>query len=185
MKILTSNSQVLDPAENHATEPPPSLDTPLVTPPAVSEDPLQSTPGTTSMALGHGTIGCGTLSTSSVSCTVSQPLKVPVHNGGQISTQENFKTQPTSHSLVEGLTVVAGPTLPVGTSSDTVLPTLVQAAVSSASTVLSSNPAISIQTPSTALLQPSIVMDEQNLQWILNGATANKDQSVSIIEQSL
>ncbi|KAM5182522.1 metal regulatory transcription factor 1 isoform 2-T2 [Mantella aurantiaca] len=172
MKILNSNSQALDPAENHATEPPPSLDTPLVTSPAVSEDPLQSTPGTTSMSLPHGT-----QSTNSASCTVSQPLKMPVHNGGQISSQENFKTQPTSHSLVEGLTVVAGPTLPVGTSSDTVLPTLVQAAVSNASTVLSSNPAITIQTPSTTLLQPSIVMDEQNLQWILNGAAANKDQS--------
>lgn len=178
LKTWTSDSQALDAGENSATEPPPSLVAPIVNPPAVSEDPLPTTPSTTSMSLPHGTIGCGTPSTRSVSCTVSQPLKVPIRNGGQISTQDNFITQQTSQSLAESLTVVAGPTLPVGTSSDTVLPTLVQAAVSNTSNVLSSNPAITItQTPSTGLLQPSLVMNEQNLQWILNGTTTNPDQS--------
>lgn len=185
LKTWTSDSQALDPGESSATEAPPSLVAPLVNPPAASEDTLSTTPGTSSMSLAHGTIGCGTPSTSSVSCTVTQPLKVPIQNGGQISTQDNFITQQTSQSLVEGLTVVAGPTLPVGTSSDTVLPTLVQAAVSNASNVLSSNPAITItQTPSTGLLQPSLVMNEQNLQWLLNGTTTNSDQSVSIKELS-
>ncbi|XP_072275619.1 metal regulatory transcription factor 1 [Pyxicephalus adspersus] len=179
LKTWTSDSQALDVAENGATELPPPLSVPMVNPPAASEDPLQSTPGTTSISMPHGNIGCGTQPASSVSCTISQPLKVPIPNGGQISaTQDNFITQPTSQSLVEGLTVVAGPNLPVGTFPDTVLPTLVQAAVSNANTVLNSNPAITItQTPSTALLQPSIVMDEQNLQWILNGTAPNQDQS--------
>ncbi|XP_018415117.1 PREDICTED: metal regulatory transcription factor 1 [Nanorana parkeri] len=179
LKTWASDPPALDPAETSATEPPPPLATPLVNPPAVSEDTLQTTPGITSLSLPHRTIGCGTRSTSSVSCTVSQPLKVPIHNGGQISaTQDNFLTQQTSQTLVENLTVVAGPTLPPGTSLETVLPTLVQAAVSSANTVLSSNPAISItQTPRTALLQSGLVVDEQNLQWILNRTAANQDHS--------
>lgn len=187
LKTWTSDSPALEPAETSATEPPPPLATPLVNPPAVLEDPLQNTPGTTSMSLPHRTNGCGTRSTSSASCTVSQPPKVPIHNGGQISaTQDNFITQQTSQPLVENLTIVAGPTLPAGTSLDAVLPTLVQAAVSSANTVLSSNPAINItQTPNTALLQPGLVVDEQNLQWILNGTAPNADQSVSIIEHSI
>ncbi|XP_068125125.1 metal regulatory transcription factor 1 isoform X2 [Hyperolius riggenbachi] len=179
LKSWSPEPQTLDPAETRAAEPSPPLGTPLINPPVVSEALLSTTPGTTSMPLPQVSITCGSPSTSSASCTSAQPLEVPLHNGGQISaTQDNFITQQTSQSLVESLTVVARPTLPVGTASDTVLPTLVQAAVSSASTVLSNNPTIAItQTPNTTMLQPSIVMDEQNLQWLLNGTAQNHAQS--------
>lgn len=172
MKTWTADPPTLDSTDSHAGERPPPIGISLV----ASKPAAQSTTGTPSMSLPQVT-----QSTSSVSCTVAQPLEVSSYNGSQISaTQDNFITPQTSQSLVEGLTVDAGPSQPVATVSDTVLPTLVQAAVSSASTVLSSNPAITITpTPNTTLLQPGLVMDEQNLQWILN-ETQKHDQSVSI-----
>ena len=51
---------------------------------------------------------------------------------------------------------------------------MVQTLPLDANSVLTSNPTITITpTPSTALLQPSLVMGEQNLQWILNGDTSS------------
>lgn len=173
LKSWTSETQAIDPAESSTTDPP-SLIIPAINPSAVSEAASSST----SMPLPSGSMGCGTAPT--VSTTVQQqPLEVPINNGGPFTvSQDTFITPQTSQPLVEGLTVVAGPPLPVGTTSDTVLPTLVQAAVSSASTVLGGNPAITLtQTPNTAILQPSLVMDEQNIQWILNGTSQNHEQS--------
>ncbi|KAM9321254.1 metal regulatory transcription factor 1 [Gastrophryne carolinensis] len=171
LKTLTG-PPTLESADNNAGEPPPPVGIPLVTTPTVS----LSTTATASIPLPHVAISCGTQ--SSVPLAVTQPMEVPSYNGGPIpATQDNFITQQAPQSLGKGLTMDAGPLLPIETVPDTVLPTLVQAAVSSASTVLNSNPAITItQTPNATLLQPSIVMGEQNLQWILNG-TQNNDQS--------
>ncbi|XP_056413075.1 metal regulatory transcription factor 1 isoform X2 [Hyla sarda] len=178
LKSWTSEIQTIHSAET-STSDPPSLVIPTVNPSAVSEASLQTAPSTASMPLPSGSIGCGTQTAPVVSITAPQPLEVPIHNGGPfIVTQDNFITPQTSQPLVEGLTVVAGPTLPVGAPTDTVLPALVQAAVSSASTVLDNNPAITLtQTPNATILQPSIVMDEQNLQWILNQTSQNHKHS--------
>ncbi|XP_071992841.1 metal regulatory transcription factor 1 isoform X1 [Engystomops pustulosus] len=175
LKGWTSETQSVGPAKTSTTDPS-SLVTPTINPSAISEASLQTAPSTT---LPSGTMGCGTLTAPAVPTTAPQPLEVPTHTGGPFTvTTDNFITPQTSQPLIEGLTVVAGPTLPVGATSDSVLPTLVQAAVSSASTVLGSNPAITLtQTPNTAILQPRIVMDEQNLQWILNGTSQNHEQS--------
>ncbi|KAG9492902.1 hypothetical protein GDO78_001061 [Eleutherodactylus coqui] len=178
LKSWTTETPAIDPAETSTTDPP-SLAIPSSNPNPVSDTSLLSAPSTTSLPLPSGTLGCGTQSASAVSTTAPQPLEVPVHNGSRFTvTQDNFITPWTSQPLVEGLTVVAGPSLPVGATSDSVLPTLVQAAVSNASTVLGSNPAITLtQTPNAAILQPSLVMDEQNLQWIINGTSQNPEQS--------
>lgn len=51
---------------------------------------------------------------------------------------------------------------------------MVQTLPLGANSVLTNNPTITITpTPSTAILQSSLVMGEQNLQWILNGATSS------------
>ncbi|XP_069828781.1 metal regulatory transcription factor 1 isoform X2 [Dendropsophus ebraccatus] len=179
LKSWTSETQTIDPIETSTIDPP-SLSIPAMNSSAVPETSLQTAPSTASMPLPSGTIGCGTQSAPSVSSTAPpQPLEVPVHNGSHFTvTQDNFITSRTSQPLAEGLTVVAGPTVPVGAASDTVLPALVQAAVSSASTVLGSNPAITLtQTSNTTILQPSLVMGEQNLQWLLNGTSQNQEQS--------
>ncbi|XP_073428166.1 metal regulatory transcription factor 1 isoform X1 [Dendrobates tinctorius] len=178
LKSWSTETQEIDCTETSTTDPP-SVVIPVINASTVSEASLQSAPSTASIPLPSGTIGCGTPSAPAVSTTAPQPLEVPVPNGSHFTvTQENFITPQTSQPLVEGLSVVAGPSLPIGATSDTVLPTLVQAAVSSASTVLGSNPAITLtQTPNAAILQPSLVMDEQNIQWILNGASQNNERS--------
>ncbi|XP_075709358.1 metal regulatory transcription factor 1 isoform X2 [Rhinoderma darwinii] len=178
LKSWTRETQAIDPAETSTTDAP-SLVIPSFNPSTVSEASLQAPPSTKSMPLPSGTMGYGTHSAPAVSSTAPQPLEVPIHNGGHFTvTQDHFITQQTSQPLVERLTVVAGPTLPVGATSDNVLPTLVQAAVSGASTRLGSNPSITLtQTPNTTILQPSIMMDEHNLQWILNGTSQNHEQS--------
>ncbi|XP_063810395.1 metal regulatory transcription factor 1 isoform X2 [Pseudophryne corroboree] len=146
LKTWTTDTQALNPAETSTAEPQP-LAVPLVNPPAASEAPLATTLGTTSVPLPSGTIGCGTQSATPASSTSAQSLEVPIHNGSQLPvTQDNFITPQTSQPLVEGLTVVTGPALPVGAASDTVLQTLVR-------------------------------VDEQNLQWILNGASQNLEQA--------
>ncbi|XP_040280378.1 metal regulatory transcription factor 1 isoform X2 [Bufo bufo] len=178
LKSWTKETQAVDPAES-STSDPPSLVIPAGNPNAVSVASLQTAPSTTTVPLPSGTMGCGTQSAPAVSTTAPTSLEVPIPSGSHFTvTQDTFITPQTSQPLVEGLTVVAGPTLPVGAPSDTVLPTLVQAAVSTASTVLGSNPSITLtQTPNSAILQPSLVMDEQNIQWILNGTSQNHEHS--------
>ncbi|KAB0403573.1 hypothetical protein E2I00_003923 [Balaenoptera physalus] len=99
--------------------------------------------------------------------------------------------------IVPGLSVVAGalasaaavasamaaPPQPQGTTEP--LPAMVQTPPLDANSVLTSNPTITITpTPSTALLQPSLVMGEQNLQWILNGATSSPHTQEQIQQAS-
>lgn len=67
---------------------------------------------------------------------------------------------------------VAAPPQPQSTTEP--LPAVVQTLPLGANSVLTNNPTITITpTPSTAILQSSLVMGEQNLQWILNGATSS------------
>ncbi|XP_069613211.1 metal regulatory transcription factor 1 isoform X2 [Ranitomeya imitator] len=178
LKSWSTETQAIDCTETSTTDPP-SVVMPVINSSTMSEASLQSAPSTASIPLPSGSVGCGTQSAPAVSSTAPQPLEVPIPNGSHFTaTQENYITPQASQPLVEGLTVVAGPSLPIGATSDTVLPTLVQAAVSSASTVLGSNPAITLtQTPNAAILQPSLVMDEQNIQWILNGTSQNNERS--------
>lgn len=92
--------------------------------------------------------------------------------------------------IVPGLSVVAGasasataaPAPPQSTTEP--LPAMVQTLPLGANSVLTSNPTITITpTPSTAILQSNLVMGEQNLQWILNGAT-NSPQNQEQIQQA-
>ncbi|XP_053563140.1 metal regulatory transcription factor 1 isoform X2 [Bombina bombina] len=179
LRTWLPDAQSMVSAENNSSEPTP-LVVPMVTPTINSETSLQSTAGSTSTAvpLTPGNMTCGTQPTPPISTAVGQPLELPVLNGAHFTaSQDNFLATQTSQSLVDGLTVV-GPAVPVLTGSKSTLPTLVQTAASSTNTVLTNNPAITItQTPNTALLQPSLVMADQNLQWILNGAAQSQEQS--------
>ncbi|KAM8977381.1 metal regulatory transcription factor 1 [Pelodytes ibericus] len=179
LKTWTSEAQAQ--ADGTSTEPP-STAVPLVNPSVNSNIPLLSTSGTNPSAapLSSTPMECGTLQAPSMPLEVIQPLGMPACNGVNFaSSQENFIASQASQPLVDGLTVVAGPSLAAGTCSESVLPTLIQAAVPSTNTVLTANPAITItQTPSApTILPPSLVLGEQNIQWILNGATSNQDKS--------
>ncbi|XP_015204282.1 metal regulatory transcription factor 1 [Lepisosteus oculatus] len=69
----------------------------------------------------------------------------------------------------------ATPTTAPSTES---LPAMVQTVPLAANPVLTSNPTIAITpTQNTTILQPSIMMADQNLQWILNGATGAQQNS--------
>ncbi|NWW25429.1 MTF1 factor, partial [Falcunculus frontatus] len=109
--------------------------------------------------------------------TVLQSPEVPVpHSTPFAASHQDFlqHTQPPPQPIVQGLSVVAGAPAPTAPSAAEPLPAVVQTVPVGASPVLTSNPTITITpSPSTAILQSSIVMGEQNLQWILNGATGS------------
>ncbi|POI35236.1 hypothetical protein CIB84_001014 [Bambusicola thoracicus] len=109
--------------------------------------------------------------------TVLQSPEVPVPHSTQFAaSHQDFlqHTQTPPQPIVQGLSVVAGASAPTASSATEPLPAVVQTVPVGANSVLTSNPTITI-TPSqsTAILQSSIVMGEQNLQWILNGATGS------------
>ncbi|NXA50247.1 MTF1 factor, partial [Nothocercus julius] len=111
------------------------------------------------------------------SATVLQSPKVPVPHSTQFAAGhpdflQHTRTPP--QPVVQGLSVVAGAPAPTALSATEPLPAVVQTVPVGANSLLTSNPTITI-TPSqsTAILQSSIVMGEQNLQWILNGATGS------------
>ncbi|NXV41265.1 MTF1 factor, partial [Uria aalge] len=110
--------------------------------------------------------------------TVLQSPEVPVPHSTQFAaSHQDFlqHTQTPPQPIVQGLSVVAGASAPTASSATEPLPAVVQTVPVGANSVLTSNPTITI-TPSqsTAILQSSIVMGEQNLQWILNGATGSQ-----------
>ncbi|NXM73302.1 MTF1 factor, partial [Serilophus lunatus] len=109
--------------------------------------------------------------------TVLQSPEVPVPHSTQFAaSHQDFlpHTQPPPPPVVQGLSVVAGAPAPTAPSATEPLPAVVQTVPVGANPVLTSNPTITITpSPSTAILQSSIVMGEQNLQWILNGATGS------------
>ncbi|OXB77866.1 UNVERIFIED_CONTAM: hypothetical protein H355_000621 [Colinus virginianus] len=109
--------------------------------------------------------------------TVLQSPEVPVPHSTQFAaSHQDFlqHAQTPPQPIVQGLSVVAGASAPTASSATEPLPAVVQTVPVAANSVLTSNPTITI-TPSqsTAILQSSIVMGEQNLQWILNGATGS------------
>ncbi|NWX06806.1 MTF1 factor, partial [Caloenas nicobarica] len=110
--------------------------------------------------------------------TVLQSPEVPVPRSTQFAaSHQDFlqHTQTPPQPVVQGLSVVAGTPAPTAPSAAEPLPAVVQTVPVAANPVLTSNPTITITpSPSTAILQSSIVMDEQNLQWILNGATGSQ-----------
>lgn len=118
---------------------------------------------------------------------VLQSPEVPVPHSTPFAASHQDFLQPTQappQPIVQGLSVVAGASAPAPPSATEPLPAVVQTVPVGANSVLTSNPTITI-TPSqsTAILQSSIVMGEQNLQWILNGATGspqNQEQMVSV-----
>ncbi|KAJ8779955.1 hypothetical protein J1605_012124 [Eschrichtius robustus] len=128
-----------------------------------------------------------------------QPPEVPVPHSTQLAANhQEFLPHPQApQPIVPGLSVVAGalasaaavasamaaPPQPQGTTEP--LPAMAQTPPLDANSVLTSNPTITITpTPSTALLQPSLVMGERNLQWILNGATSSPHTQEQIQQAS-
>uniref|UniRef100_A0A8C8VE80 Metal regulatory transcription factor 1 n=1 Tax=Pelusios castaneus TaxID=367368 RepID=A0A8C8VE80_9SAUR len=111
--------------------------------------------------------------------TILQSPEVPVPHSTQFAaSHQDFlqHTQTPSQPIVQGLSVVAAASAPCGAASSATepLPAVVQAVPVGSNSVLASNSTITITpSPSTAILQSSIVVGEQNLQWILNGATGS------------
>lgn len=106
---------------------------------------------------------------------ILQSPEVPASNSTLFSANsqdflQHIQTPP--QPVGTGLSVVTGGPAPAAPTAPEVLPSGVQTVPVGGSSVLSGNPTITI-TPSqsAAILQSSIVMGEQNLQWILNGAT--------------
>ncbi|XP_074832594.1 metal regulatory transcription factor 1 isoform X2 [Carettochelys insculpta] len=110
--------------------------------------------------------------------TVLQSPEVPVPHSSQFAaSHQDFlqHTQTSPQPIVPGLSMVARSSAPAAASTAAEpLPSGVQSVPVGANSVLTSNPTITI-TPSqsAAILQSSIVMGEQNLQWILNGANGS------------
>ncbi|XP_066495070.1 metal regulatory transcription factor 1 isoform X2 [Tiliqua scincoides] len=107
--------------------------------------------------------------------TILQSPEVPASNSTPFAASsqdflQHIQTPP--QPVRTGLPVVTGVPAPAAPSAPEVLPSGIQTVPVGGSSVLSGSPTITI-TPSqsAAILQSSIVMGEQNLQWILNGAT--------------
>nr|XP_006007192.2 PREDICTED: metal regulatory transcription factor 1 [Latimeria chalumnae] len=100
--------------------------------------------------------------------------EVPVSQTTQFLANQQEFLQPTQplQPVVQGLPLVAGASIPVASTNTDPLPAVVQTVPLAANPVLTSNPTIAItSTQNATILQPSIMMTEPNLQWILNGAT--------------
>ncbi|KAG2460756.1 MTF1 factor, partial [Polypterus senegalus] len=111
---------------------------------------------------------------------VPVPLSTQPYSSSQDINVEGSPTRPTTKSHPVETEAIAS----TATSSVESLPTMVQTVPLAVNSVLTSNPTIAI-TPAqnTTILQPSIVMDDQNLQWILNKAT-NAQKSSEQSQQS-
>lgn len=190
-----SVSDVPPPAGNSA-----SLSLPLVLQPGLSEPPQPLLPASAPSAPPPApSLGPGSQQAAFGNPpALLQPPEVPVSHSAQFAANhQEFLPHPQApQPIVPGLSVVAGasassaavasamaaPAPPQSTTEP--LPAMVQTLPLGANSVLTNNPTITITpTPNTAILQPSLVMGEQNLQWILNGATSspqNQEQIVSI-----
>ncbi|XP_020735954.2 metal regulatory transcription factor 1 isoform X2 [Odocoileus virginianus] len=166
-----------------------SLSLPLILQPGISEPPQSLLPASAPSApLPAPSLGTGSQQAAFGNPpALLQPPEVPVAHSTQFAAnhQEFLPHLQAPQPIVPGLSVVAGalasaaavasamaaPPQPQSTTEP--LPAMVQTLPLDANSVLTSNPTITITpTPSTAILQPSLVMGEQNLQWILNGATS-------------
>uniref|UniRef100_F7APJ6 Metal regulatory transcription factor 1 n=1 Tax=Ornithorhynchus anatinus TaxID=9258 RepID=F7APJ6_ORNAN len=107
-----------------------------------------------------------------------QPPEVPVPASPQFAAnpQEFLPPPRAPQPVVPGLSVVAGAPVPPASGSEP-LSAVVQTLPLGAGPVLAGgNPTPTITlapTPGAAILQSSIVMGDQNLQWILNGTTGS------------
>lgn len=121
--------------------------------------------------------------------TILQPPEVPASNSTRFAANsqdflQHIQTPP--QPVGTGLSVVTGVPAPAAPSAPEVLPPGVQTVPVGGSSVLSGSPTITI-TPSqsAAILQSSIVMGEQNLQWILNGATRMPQSQEQMVSTAL
>uniref|UniRef100_A0A8C4XE39 Metal-regulatory transcription factor 1 n=1 Tax=Erpetoichthys calabaricus TaxID=27687 RepID=A0A8C4XE39_ERPCA len=111
---------------------------------------------------------------------VPVPLSTQPYSSSQDFHVDGSPTRPTTKSHPLETEAIAS----TATSSVESLPTMVQTVPLAVNSVLTSNPTIAITpTQSTTILQPSIVMDDQNIQWILNKAT-NAQKSSEQSQQS-
>ncbi|XP_040087572.1 metal regulatory transcription factor 1 isoform X2 [Oryx dammah] len=166
-----------------------SLSLPLILQPGISEPPQPLLPASAPSApLPAPSLGTGSQQAAFGNPpALLQPPEVPVAHSTQFAAnhQEFLPHLQASQPIVPGLSVVAGalasaaavasamaaPPQPQSTTEP--LPAMVQTLPLDANSVLTSNPTLTITpTPSAAILQPSLVMGEQNFQWILNGTTS-------------
>ncbi|XP_002720751.1 metal regulatory transcription factor 1 isoform X1 [Oryctolagus cuniculus] len=186
-------------AESVSDVPPPtgnsaSLSLPLLLQPVISEPPQPLLPASAPSAPPPApSLGTGSQQAAFGNPpALLQPPEVPVPHSTQFAANhQEFLPHPQApQPIVPGLSVVAGasasataaPAPPQSTTEP--LPAMVQTLPLGANSVLTSNPTITITpTPSTAILQSNLVMGEQNLQWILNGAT-NSPQNQEQIQQA-
>ncbi|XP_006077622.1 metal regulatory transcription factor 1 isoform X1 [Bubalus kerabau] len=166
-----------------------SLSLPLILQPGIPEPPQPLLPASAASApLPAPSLGTGSQQAAFGNPpALSQPPEAPVAHSTQFAAnhQEFLPRLQAPQPIVPGLSVVAGalasaaavasamaaPPQPQSTTEP--LPAMVQTLPLDANSVLTSNPTITITpTPSAAILQPSLVMGEQNLQWLLNGATS-------------
>nr|XP_033812401.1 metal regulatory transcription factor 1 [Geotrypetes seraphini] len=111
---------------------------------------------------------------------ILQTSDVPVPQSTHFTANHNEFLQQTRtpQPVVQGLSMVAGAPLPTAAGTSEPLPALVHTVPLGSNSVLTSSPTIAVTpSPSAAILQSSIVMDEQNLQWILRGATGASQNS--------
>ena len=175
-----------------------SLSLPLILQPGISEPPQSLLPASApSASLPAPSLGTGSQQAAFGNPpALLQPPEVPVAHSTQFAAnhQEFLPHLQAPQPIVPGLSVVAGalasaaavasamaaPPQPQSTTEP--LPAMVQTLPLDANSVLTSNPTITITpTPSTAILQPSLVVGEQNLQWILNGATSTPQTQEQIV----
>uniref|UniRef100_A0A2K6UMS2 Metal regulatory transcription factor 1 n=1 Tax=Saimiri boliviensis boliviensis TaxID=39432 RepID=A0A2K6UMS2_SAIBB len=177
-----------------------SLSLPLVLQPGLSEPPQTLLPASAPSAPSSApSLGPGSQQAAFGNPpALLQPTEVPVPHSTQFAANhQEFLPHPQApQPIVPGLSVVAGasasaaavasalaaPAPPQSTTEP--LPAMVQTLPLGANSVLT-NPTITITpTPSTAILQSSLVMGEQNLQWILNGATSSPQTQEQIQQAS-
>ncbi|XP_027720348.1 metal regulatory transcription factor 1 [Vombatus ursinus] len=170
-----------------------SLSLPLVLQPGISEPSQSALPASTPPApplLTAPSIGTGSQPPAfGTHPAILQPPEGPVGHSTQFAAnRQEFLPHPQPPpTLVPGLSVVAGapPVTAAPPTTTEAVPALVQTLPLGATPVLTSNPTITITpTPSTAILQSSIVMGDQNLQWILNGATGPPQNQEQIQQAS-
>lgn len=185
-------------AESVSDVPPPtgnsaSLSLPLVLQPGISTPPQPLLPASAPPAPPPApSLGPGSQQAAFGNPpALSQPPEVPVLHSTQFAANhQEFLPHPQApQPIAPGLSVVAGastaaaaaaavpsavaaPAPPQSTTEP--LPAMVQTLPLGANSVLTNSPTITITpTPNTAILGSSLVMGEQNLQWILNGATSS------------
>ncbi|XP_029476007.1 metal regulatory transcription factor 1 isoform X2 [Rhinatrema bivittatum] len=105
---------------------------------------------------------------------VPVPQSTPFLAGQDEFLQHSRTPQP----AVQGLSVVAGAPLPAAVGTSETLPALVQTVPLGTNSVLTNTPTVAVApAPSATILQSSIVVGEQNLQWILRGAAGASQNS--------